>query len=526
LRRGVLALSILVAATAILGITATSAVAADPVIAAAGDIACDPADGGYNGGAGTPTRCRQQYTSDLLVGAPLSAVLTLGDSQYEDGLLTAFNSVYDPSWGRVKTITRPVPGNHEYQSSAAAGYFDYFNGVGNANGQAGDRTKGYYSFNVGLWHLIALNSNCARVGGCGAGSPQEQWLRTDLANSGAHCTLAYWHHPLFSSGNYSPGLTQTRPLFQALYDYNADVVLSGHDHNYERFAPQAPDGTVDLNRGIRQFIVGSGGAEHYSQGPAIANSQVRNSNTFGVLKLTLHPISYEWTFQPEAGGTFYDTGSDFCDFPSGRAYARPRSATPIDVEFVPASVQCTSANGTHGAPLALPSCNPARPVSTQLTIGTPDSNGKGVNFKGHLKLKVLGESPIDTSNGDQADVSIVATFSDIRRAGTLADYTGQLQGQLVLRVTDRSNGTALDDSATVTDTPLSFTIPCQSTADANIGSTCNLTSTADAISPGIAKEGKRAVWEVLRAQILDGGPDGLASTADNSLFAVQGVFAP
>jgi hypothetical protein len=511
-----------------LGGTTAAAQADDPVIAAAGDIACDPASGGFNGGAGTSTSCRQGATSNLLLSG-VSAVLPLGDNQYDCGGLNAYAQSYDPSWGRVKSITRPVPGNHEYTSSgtgcdpagAAAGYFGYF---GTA---AGDPASGgYYSFNIGQWHLIALNSNCSKVAGCGVNSPQEQWLRQDLTNNHSACTLAYWHHPLFSSGQYRPGVASTRPLFQALYDFNADVVLSGHDHNYERFAPQAPNGSFDPARGIREFIVGTGGKSLYATQTPVANSEVRNSHTFGVLKLTLHPTSYEWSFVPVAGGTFRDYGAEFCDGLAGQYYPRPRSGTPVTVELVPAFEACTSPNGVHGAPRAVASCNPPRPISTRVTMGTADSNGKQSNFTGSLTLKIIGENPINLSNGDQADVSISTSLNDVRSASTLADYTGQLQGQLLLRITDRSNGPALDRSATVTDVPLSFPIQCRTTASNEIGSSCNLTTTADSLMGGVAKEAKRSVWELLDVRVLDGGPDGVASTADNSLFVVQGLFAP
>jgi hypothetical protein len=504
-------------------LASTTSAAADPVIAAAGDIACDPASGGFNGGAGTASSCRQAATSDLMLSG-VSAVLPLGDNQYDCGGYSAYLQSYDLSWGRLKSITRPVPGNHEYTTGgtgcdptgAAAGYFSYF-GV-----TAGDPTKGYYSFNLGNWHLIALNSNCGRVGGCAANSPQEQWLRQDLMSNPAKCTLAYWHHPLFSSGQYRPGVPSVRPLYQALYDYNADVVLNGHDHNYERFAPQDPAGVSDPIRGIREFIVGTGGKSLYSTQTPVPNSEARNSSTFGVLKLTLHPISYEWKFVPATGGTFNDSGGEFCD----AGYARPRSASPISVSLVPAFQQCTSGNGTHGAPLAAASCSPARPASSRLTVGTGDTIERPYNFTGRVKLKVIGEAPVNLTNGDQADVTISTTIADVRNAGALTDYTGELQGRLVLRVTDRTNGDAIDQSATVTDVPLSYAIRCRSTSSTTIGSNCNLTTSADSLMAGIVKEAKRSIWELADVRVLDGGPDGLASTPDNSLFADQGMFAP
>ncbi|MSQ15770.1 MAG: alkaline phosphatase [Dehalococcoidia bacterium] len=274
-------------------------------IVAAGDIACDPVNGSYNDGNGTDVACRQKYTSDLLVGLNLAAVLTLGDNQYENGALSKFQDVYDPTWGRMKSITKPAVGNHEYGTAGADGYFDYFGEV------AGLPTQGYYSFDLGGWHFISLNSNCTPVGGCGAGSPQEQWLRADLAGHPTQCTLAFWHHPRFSSFNHGSDATYTA-FWQALYDANADIVLSGHDHNYERFAPQTPTGGLDAARGIREFVVGTGGRSHYGIGTIKPNSEVRDGDTFGVLKLTLGATSYTWQFLPEAGKTFTDSGTGNC----------------------------------------------------------------------------------------------------------------------------------------------------------------------------------------------------------------------
>jgi hypothetical protein len=292
------------------------AAAADPVIAAAGDIACDPADSQFDNGNGTGTHCAQKATSNLLVGHGYSAVLSLGDNQYYCGSLAAYNAVYGPSWGRVKAITRPVVGNHEYLTSGAtaatgcnasnagaAGYFSYF---GSAAGLPG---KGYYSFDVGSWHLIALNSNCVQAGGCKARSPQGLWLAADLAAHQSQCLLAYWHIPLFSSGGRANGGTQQ--LWQELYAARADVILNGHDHIYERFAPQSPTGAADPVNGIRQFTVGTGGANHTSIATIAANSVVRNTTSFGILSLTLRQGSYSWRFVA-ATGSFADTGSAAC----------------------------------------------------------------------------------------------------------------------------------------------------------------------------------------------------------------------
>jgi len=296
------------------GTLAVALAASDPVIAAAGDIACDPASASFNNGEGNPSSCRQKYTSDLLMDTDLAAVLPLGDVQYECGGYQAFLQSYDPSWGRVKSISHPVIGNHEYLTSGgtdctsdntgAAGYFRYFGSA------AGDPSQGYYSYDIGTWHLVALNSNCEDAGGCGDGSPQAMWLVSDLVAHPNLCTLAYWHIPLFSSGGRTAINTQL--IWQILYNNDVDVILNGHDHIYERFAPQAPDGTLDTDRGIREFVVGTGGANLTEIETLAANSELHNNDTYGILKLTLHPASYDWQFVPEVGKTFTDSGTGKC----------------------------------------------------------------------------------------------------------------------------------------------------------------------------------------------------------------------
>ncbi len=279
-------------------------------VAAAGDIACDPRDPDYNGGSGTTTRCRMRATSDLLLTIDPGAVLTVGDNQYQRGTLKAFQQSYDTTWGRLKAITRPTPGNHEYWTANAAGYFAYF---GSAAGPVG---RGYYSYDLGSWHMIALNSNCRQVGGCGFGSPEEQWLREDLRTHQGKCTL---DHPRFSSGT-NGSYRRYVPFWRDLYEAGADVVLAGHDHHYERFAPQDPEGKLDPSRGIREFVLGTGGKGGYRGfyrflpfgGRHNRNSEVRNSDTFGVLVLTLRPSGYDWSFVPEASKTFKDSGMGLC----------------------------------------------------------------------------------------------------------------------------------------------------------------------------------------------------------------------
>lgn len=270
----------------------TSPAAGDPILLAAGDIA----------------RCGEpgaSATAALLERLP-GTVATLGDNAYRAGSKREFAACYDPTWGAAKGRTRPSPGNHEYGTRGAQGYFGYFGAA------AGDRDTGYYSYDLGEWHVVALNSNCAEAGGCGAGSPQERWLRADLAAHPAACTLAYWHHPLFSSGAKHGGEPTVRPLWQALAEAGADVVLAGHEHNYERFAPQDASGRPDPRHGIRQFVVGTGGAGHYGFGTPLATSERRNADTFGVLRLTLRPDGYDWRFLPAAGGSFTDTGRAAC----------------------------------------------------------------------------------------------------------------------------------------------------------------------------------------------------------------------
>ncbi|WP_405094084.1 DNRLRE domain-containing protein [Micromonospora sp. NBC_01392] len=266
----------------------------DNILLAAGDIASCTTD-------------RDEDTARILDNQP-GTVATLGDSVYESGTTAEFANCYQPTWGRHKARTRPAVGNHEYLTANAAPYFAYF---GVAAGPAG---LGYYSYDLpgsSDWHIVVLNSNCAKVGGCQAGSAQERWLRADLAAHPSRCTLAYWHHPLFSSGErQAPNVL---PLFQALYDAGAEIVLNGHAHQYERFAPQSPDRTADPARGIREFVVGTGGRSLQSDfGTVAPNSEVRNGTTYGVLRLTLYNGGYDWRFLPVTGQTFTDGGSGTC----------------------------------------------------------------------------------------------------------------------------------------------------------------------------------------------------------------------
>ncbi len=262
-------------------------------------------------GAGDIAGCsydNDEETAKLLDGIP-GTVFTLGDNAYPDGTDKDFSNCYGPTWGRHKTRTRPSPGNHDYHVKGASGYFKYFGAT------AGEADKGYYSYDLGAWHIIVLNSECGEVGGCDADSPQGQWLQADLASNPSFCTLAYWHKPRFSSGLIHGNNETMGDFWQLLYEAGADVVLNGHDHLYERFAPQDPDGVADPENGIRQFVVGTGGKGLYPFGIIQPNSEVRNSSTHGVIKLTLQATSYAWEFIPIAGKTFTDSGSAPCVMP-------------------------------------------------------------------------------------------------------------------------------------------------------------------------------------------------------------------
>ena len=263
-------------------------VVAPPVLVGAGDIAVCASS-------------NDEATAAILDTIP-GVVFTAGDNAYQDGTAHDYAWCYAPSWGRHRARTRPTPGAHDYHSPGAYPYFAYFGAT------AGDTGKGYYSYDLGTWHVVAMNSIIRH----GAGSPQEQWLRADLASHSTQCTVAYWAFPRFSSGVHGNDTT-LKAIWQALYDFDADVVISGHDHIYERFAPQTPDGMADAPRGIREFVVGTGGGGLTTVVNVQPNSEVRISGTFGVLRLTLQPTSYSWRFIAARGGTATDSGSANCN---------------------------------------------------------------------------------------------------------------------------------------------------------------------------------------------------------------------
>jgi hypothetical protein len=286
-------------------------VSGDPVVVAAGNIACDPnekpADDELREAAGPV--CQAKATADLAAALRPAAVLALGDLQFDDGTLEKFQTSYRLTWGRLRPITHPVPGHKEYldpmSRRPAGGYYSYFKSA------AGEPGRGWYSFDVGRWHVIALNSECDKVGGCTENSPQLRWLRADLEANRQRCTLAYWNRPRFSSGQHG-GQTTLAQFWHDLYAGGVDVVLNGRAYDYERFAPQDPFGQPDRTRGIRQFVVGTGG-RHLEEFEGVQrNSEKRNAAAYGVLKLTLRPDHYEWQFVPTTPEGFSDAGAAGC----------------------------------------------------------------------------------------------------------------------------------------------------------------------------------------------------------------------
>ena len=260
----------------------------DPVVLIAGDVAqCDVP------GA--------QLTGQLINSLPAAVVLVVGDVAYPSGTPEQFAHCYEPAWGAFKARTYPAPGNHDYRTAGAKGYFDYF------GARAGDRNKGYYSFDIGEWHVVSLNSNRELE----RGSPQMAWLKADLKQHRQACVLAYWHHPRFSSGPHGDN-TRVQALWALLYQQGVSVVVTGHDHDYERFTPMNENGEPDAIRGIRSFVAGTGGAQHYSLGQRHPLSEVWHGDSWGVLKLTLGAHSYAWEFLPVGGSDFHDAGSAQC----------------------------------------------------------------------------------------------------------------------------------------------------------------------------------------------------------------------
>ena len=354
-------------------------------------------------------------TSPLLTGLNPAAdvVFTLGDNQYDNGTLAEYNRDYALYWGQpsIKSRTRPVSGNHEYQSgNGGAGYFDYFNGVGQATGPAGGRGQGYYSYDLGEWHVVVLNTSNAGVVPYAAGSAQEQWLRQDLAANTKPCTMAQWHHPRFSRGSYRPGITATQALWQAMQDYRGDIVLSGHDHNYQRYAPQTATGVASPD-GLRLFVVGTGGRAPSAFTGSVANFEAGNDvNIDGVLKLTLSATTYAWQFLPAPGTSFADSGSASChNAPTLGVSVSPASVTLPRGQTTTATVTVSGGSrggvpttlASSGLPLGVTASffpNPVTPPPGGTTTSTLTLQASGTATTGTVAVTLTGAAGTLTAN--------------------------------------------------------------------------------------------------------------------------------
>jgi hypothetical protein len=459
-----------------------------PLVAAAGDIACDPNDSLFNNGNGSALNfCKQKATSDLLVNGGYTAVLPLGDDQYDCGGAAAFTQSYDPSWGRVKAISKPAVGNHEYETAAqdpnstdcgtgnAAAYFQYFGAAAGPNG------KGWYSYDIGSWHLVVLNSECAKIGGCGPGSPQDEWLKYDLATHTDTCTLAYWHRPLFTSGT-SGGEPLTTPFWQDLYAAGTEMVLNGHDHIYERFAPQTPTGALDSTRGIQEFIVGTGGKSHGGWAtPIAANSLVRNNATYGILQLALRSGSYTWQFVPMANQTFTDSGSATCHSPASDSTHPPANtllpaiadAQGHDVPQVGDTL--SASNGLWSSPATYAYQWRRCTVATDATkctdiAGAMSATYAAISADKNLYLRVVVTATNAKGSGKATSYPTAAvTAAANPPAPTTLPVISDAQGNSPPQVGDTLNGS----TGTWTGNPTWFAYQWRSCSSATDSSTCS-----------------------------------------------------
>jgi hypothetical protein len=419
-----LALAVIVAALWAGG-PAVGQLGGDPVLVGAGDI-------------GSCANPGVKLTANLVELAGVDAtVATFGDAAYPKGTDADFARCYDPYWGRFIDRTKPSPGNHEYETPGASGYFKYFGAA------AGDPAKGYYSYDLGSWHVISLNSNCSSVpGGCAAGSPQEQWLRADLAAHSNTCTLAYWHHPRFSSGFHGDE-TSVAPFWDALYQAGADVVLNGHDHNYERFAPQHPGGQADPTQGIREFVVGTGGAELRNFGSIKPNSEFRVAQRNGVIKMTLHPDSYDWQFIT-ASDPMADSGTGQC-----------HSATSVPITTTTTTTTTTS------------------PIITSPTTGTSTTGTTGTTA--------------GTTTGTVATRGATTTTTTSGTAGTTTGTTGTSTTSTTMGTTTATTGATTSNTRTPSTT--TGTTTAGTTTGTTAGTTTSTTGTSTGTTTGASTTG-------------------------------------
>ena len=419
---------------------------ADPVLVGAGDIA-------YCSGVGDEATAALIDRSD-------GAVFTTGDNAYVDATPADFTNCYGPTWGRQKARTIPAPGNHEYQTPNAAGYFGYFGPA------AGDPTKGYYDTTLGAWHIIVLNSNCRFVS-CAAGSPQEQWLRSVLASSTAACTAVLFHHPRFSSGQY--GTSTVQPFWQALYEYGADVVLNGHDHIYERFGPQTPSGASDPAFGLSQFTIGSGGRNHHSLVGVAPNSQARNATTFGVLQLTLHAAGYDWQFVPEAGKTFTDSGSAACHgAPPGSPPPPDPDPDPVPPPVAgPITAVGSSFSGSSTTRSSVTVARPAGTAAGHVMVASIVSNDDDPAFSAPAGWTMVRNDSIPDALRQAVYVKVAGSAEPPSYTWTVSQYRRLAGGITTYAGVDTAQPVDVQAAAVSTDSGTALTAPSVTTAVAD-----------------------------------------------------------
>ena len=447
----------------------------DPVLVGAGDLApnCLP-----------PTNdslANAHATATLLDGIP-GTVFTLGDNAYQNGTADEFDTCYTPTWGRasIKSRTRPVTGNHDYNTLNATGYYDYFNGDGVQDGPAGDRTLGgYYSYEVGNWHVVVLNSECTALwnpSACGVGSPQEQWLRDDLANSPTNNIIAMWHRPRYSSSSDDNTHAYTQPLWQALYDYGTDIYLGGHWHNYERLAPMNAQGNADPAFGIRTFVIGTGGVPVAGAYPNLrSTSEVRNSVAHGVMKFTLHDTTYDWEFIPVPGDTLTDSGT-------GTVHGAPNGLPPVVLagidQTVGAGAAELSGSVTDDGPHTITWSQVSGPAP--VTFGNVNSAATSVGFTvaGTYVLQLTANDSLYVRSDT---VSITVTFASGNLPPTV--YAGPDQ-TITLPNGASLSGTVDDDGSTGIDVSPQWTNQTPAVGTVTFADANTTTTTATFSVPG------------------------------------------
>jgi len=465
--------------------------------------AAGPAEGQAGGdpvlvGAGDIASCRStgdEATAALLAG--IDTVATFGDNAYPRGTAADFARCYAPTWGPFKALTKPSPGNHEYETAGASGYFEYFGAA------AGDPNKGYYSYDLGSWHVISLNSNCSFVvGGCDPGSPQEQWLKADLAAHSNACTLAYWHHPRFNSGIHGDQ-SFVAPFWDDLYQAGAEVVLNGHEHLYERFAPLNPSGQTDPAQGIREFIVGTGGAEFTEFAGIKPTSEAQVDHTNGVLKMTLHPDGYDWQFVTAPDGTEADSGS-------GQCHGAP-SGPPTDTT---GTTSGTATTGTLVDTTAGTTTGTTAGTSTTGTTGTTSttSTTAGTTTGTTTGTSTTGATGTTTST-TTATASTTGTTTGATTGTTTTDTT---TGTSSTRTTGTTTGTTIGTTTGTTST----TSPTDTTTGTTTGTTTESTSGASTSGSATTGDSTSANDGVIRDTVPNGV---LPNTGGLSMFMPVGA---